>query len=77
VSLGRCLPLTMSQGQSGNAGHGLVWHCPALFLVPDPDWGIKPTLASGCRAGPPAYVAWRVGTKPYAKVDFIRPSQGL
>jgi hypothetical protein len=41
----------MSQGQSGNAGHGLVWHCPALFLVPDPDWGIKPTLASGCRTG--------------------------
>jgi hypothetical protein len=21
------------QGQSGTAGHGLVWHCPALLMI--------------------------------------------
>ncbi len=33
----------------------------AQFLVPD--WGMKPTLASGCRSRPPAYLAWRAGSK--------------
>jgi hypothetical protein len=29
----------------------------AQFLVPG--CGMKPAIASGCRTGPPAYVAWR------------------
>ncbi len=31
-------------------------------------------MAYGCRTGPPAYAAWRAGTKPYAIVDFIPQS---
>ncbi len=42
----------------------------AKFVVPY--WGIKSTMAKGYRAGPPAYVAWRAGTRqPYAIVNFI------
>jgi hypothetical protein len=26
------------------------------------EWGMKPAMASGCRTGPPAYVAWLAGT---------------
>ncbi len=32
----------------------------------------------GCRAGPPAYVAWQAGIRqPYAIVDYIPQSEGL
>jgi hypothetical protein len=37
----------------------------AQFLVTD--WGMKPAMASGCRTGPSAYVAWQ----PDAIAGFI------
>ncbi len=45
----------------------------AKLLVPD--WGIKSTMAKGCRTDPPANVALRAGTTTFAIVDFIPPSQ--
>ncbi len=44
----------------------------AQFLVPD--WGMKPAVASGCRTGSPAYVAWRAGTTVRRHAGFIPQS---
>jgi hypothetical protein len=44
------------------------------FLVPD--WGIKSTVAYGCRTGPPAYVAWQAGMTILCQKSIISPQSG-
>ncbi len=49
-----------SQQDLNRRENAFIMKAVRTFIVPD--WGIKLTMAQGCRTGPPAYVAWRAGT---------------
>jgi hypothetical protein len=47
----------------------------AHFIVPD--WGMKPTMASGCPTGQTAYVAWRAESTTRRHIAGFIPQSGF